>query len=419
MLHSVVIMWALSVPVSEDLPEVSDLPAVHELPSVLRMRDGSPVESADDWRLRRRPELIGLFQHYMYGYLPEAPEIVITEEVAAVSMFEGEVRYREFAIRFKGLEGDGAPVIHLALFTPQNAKAPSPVFLGLNKCGNHTVVDHPAVLQRERAWIHEGCRDVVRGEKESVWNVRYLAERGYALATFHVDDIDLDRPDFSDGVHPWWSFDDVPPGSRWGTIAAWAFGIHRAVDALIREDSIDPSRISLIGHSRRGKTALLAAALDPRVALVVPHQSGTGGCALSRANEQETVERINRVFPHWFNDTFVEFGDREERLPFDQHCLIALLAPRPVLETVGIQDAWAGYESSLHALRAADPVYALLGADGIRGDGLLDGDGEIDPLQFGDLQQVRRDTEHVLDQAYWEIILDFADHHLGEPENSN
>ena len=89
------------------------------------------------------------------------------------------------------------------------------------------------------------------------------------------------------------------------------------MDYLVTDPAIDSQRVCITGHSRRGKAALLAAAFDERVALVAPHQSGTGGCALSRNNDQETVKSINDRFPHWFNDVFPQFNDEVARLPFD------------------------------------------------------------------------------------------------------
>ena len=142
------------------------------------------------------------------------------------------------------------------------------------------------------------------------------------------------------------------------------------------------------------------------------HQSGTGGCALSRNNNQETVERINRVFPYWFNDVFPQFNGKEEKLPFDQHLLIALVAPRPLLDSAGIQDTWANYNSALAALKAADPVYKFLGADGMVGRGLVQDDETIAGQNFGDLMQYRRNTGRTLNKDYWNAILDFADGHF-------
>jgi len=312
-------------------------------------------------------------------------------------------------LSFAGLPEE-APRIRLLVILPAHADGPTPIFLGLNKCGNHTVLDDPGIPDRGRWQSVANCtrnNSGDRGSKQDSWCVELLVSRGFGLATFACGDIDPDHDDRTNGIHPWY------PGYDWGTIAAWAWGLSRAIDHLAVDPRIDPNRISVIGHSRRGKTALLAAALDDRIALVVPHQSGTGGCALSRDNDQETVERITRTFPHWFSPTFAEFGNgREAKLPVDQHLLVALIAPRPLIETVGLQDHWANYPSSLRGLRAAAPVWELLGVRGMQGGGTLGVDDPIDGRSAGRLLQYRLDTAHVLTAAYWSAILDFAELHL-------
>lgn len=136
--------------------------------------------------------------------------------------------------------------------------------------------------------------------------------------------------------------------------------------------------------------------------------------ALSRDTQQETVERINRVFPHWFADQFTEFDYDVARLPFDQQALIALVAPRPLLDTEGAQDAWANFPRSLDALKAADAVYKLLGTPGLVGDGLVQNDEPILGPNFGTILQYRLDEKHTLNRKFWEKILDFADAYLGK-----
>ena len=393
---------------ANDFPTVDQLPESDGLPDVLKMFDGTPVATKEDWLAKRRPELRQLFQHYMYGYLPPKLQISARVTQSKNGLCDGAVNLKEIEIRFADLP-DNAPRIHLALFLPTNASKPSPVFLALNSCGNQEVLDDPAIRLDEQAWRNERCTPPVRGAAKNFWCVEYLVSRGYAFATFHESDVDPDRPDFSDGIHPFYADRKIPEKSQPGTIAAWAWGLHRAVDYLAADPDIDSKRICVIGHSRRGKTALLAAAMDDRIALVVPHQSGTGGMALSRDSQQETVERINRVFPHWFDDEFTEFNEHVNRLPFDQHALVALVAPRPLLDSEGSQDPWANFPRSLDSLKAADAVYKLLGAPGLVGTGLVqDGEPIVGP-NFGTILQCRLNEKHTLNRAYWERILDFAD----------
>ncbi len=396
-----------SVP-AEELPSFDKLPQQTALPDPLTMLDGRKVTTAEQWRAERRPELIRLIEHYMYGRAPAAPQIEAKITKTADSVVGGTATLKEIEIRFVGLP-DSAPRLHLALFVPKSATGPVPVFLGINSCGNAEVVADEAVTIDPNVTNTDKCSTPLRGSKADFWCVDYLISRGYAFATFHQSDLDPDKHDFTDGIHPFYPEIPAPPESRWGTVAAWAWGFQRCVDSLVTDTAIDSRRICLIGHSRRGKTALWAAALDERVALVVPHQSGTGGMALSRDSQQETVERINRVFPHWFNDAFTAFDNHEARLPFDQHCVVALVAPRHVLDTEGAQDPWANFPRSLDSLKGADAVYKLLGKPGVAGTGLVQDAEPIVGPNFGTILQYRLNEKHTLTRQFWEKILDFAD----------
>ena len=415
--------------VRKPFPAIEELPAKTELPDPLVCFDGSKVRTRGDWG-RRRLELKALFRQYVYGYTPPPPKIEcrVTKTENAL---DGKATYKEVEIKVfaeplergekaegRGQKADGklAATIHLALFVPKQAAGPAPVFLGLNKCGNHTVADHPGIGFYPDAWQHSGCAKNAannngRGAEKDFWCVEYLLDRGYAFATFHESDVDPDRDDFTDGVHPHFNLPQ-PKEMQWGTIAAWGWGLQRGVDYLVTDEQIDSDRIALIGHSRRGKTALLAAAFDERVALVVPHQSGTGGMAISRNNDQETVERINRVFPHWFNGVFKQFNGKEDRLPVDQHLLAALVAPRLLLDTEGEKDKWANPPAALKSLQAADKVWKFVGTRGLVGDGLIGEEQKITRENSGPILQYRRNMPHTLDRGFWEGILDFADAHL-------
>ena len=401
------------------LPKFADLPAQPELPDALKMLDGTPVTTKEQWYKQRRPELKRLFQHYMYGFAPAAPKEVTAELLYAdPQAFGGKALVEEIALTVG--PGD-APKINLLFITPNERKAPAPVFVAVNFCGNHTVLADPKI-KIPSTWMYKHCPGCIddkateagRGGQKDVWCAEQLIDRGYALATFYNGDIDPDQPDFQDGIHRHFLKEGQKEVGQhdWGAIAAWAWGVSRVVDFLQNCSEVDKTQICVTGHSRLGKTALLAGAMDERIAIVVPHQSGTGGCALSRDNDQETVERINRVFPHWFNDAFNQFSGHEDRLPVDQHLLMALVAPRALLTTEGHQDKWANYTSGFRALQAADKVYKFLGAKGMNGTGLIENNESMDGPNFGDLVQYRRDTTHVLNADYWSKILDFADQHL-------
>jgi cephalosporin-C deacetylase-like acetyl esterase len=397
-------------------PGIALLPDRAALPNPLEMVDGRKITSAGQWERERRPELKALFQHYMYGYLPPPPGNVRGKiHRADVSFFGGKATKKEVTVTFGP---PGCPPLELLLVVPNRRPGPAPVFLGLNFTGNHSLVADASVAV-PKTWMREGP-DVVehrateagRGTKIDTWALEQSIDRGYAVATFCYGDALPDKPDFRDGVYPYFLRPGLaaPEPDDWGAIACWAWALHRAVDYLVTDPDVDPARIAVTGHSRNGKAALVAAAFDERIALVIPHQAGCGGTAPSRTRnpKAETVKAINDRFPHWFNDVFPSFNDAAGRLPFDQHCLVALVAPRPVLFTNGIEDQWADPEGQFEMLRAADPVYRLLGAGGLD-------EKELPPL--GRLVDSRlgyylRSGGHVSDPEYWKVFLDYADWHL-------
>jgi hypothetical protein len=399
-----------------DFPPVSQLPARPELPDPLTMLDGTRVTTKEQWRDKRRPELLALFQHYMYGYLPPRPDKVdFKVERVDPKALGGKATLKEVTISFGP---PGTPAIHLLLFVPNQRKGPAPVFLGLNFCGNHTVVNDPKIRLPE-AWLPDSCpgvkdhhaTDAGRGKQTTVWAVEQTIDRGYAVATIYCGDIDPDRPDVREGIQPHLRKKGKRPGPHdWATIAAWAWGLQRAVDYLVTDPDIDAGRIIIVGHSRLGKTALLAAAFDERVAMAIPLQAGCGGTSPSRGKVGESVKQINDRFPHWFNGAFKEFNGRPERLPFDQHCLIALMAPRPVLLSNAVEDTWANPDGQFEMLRAADPVYRLLGAGGLKSRKMP----EVGKLSAGTLGYYIREGKHSMTRQDWQIFADYADRHLGK-----
>jgi hypothetical protein len=399
-----------------DFPPVSELKSNSDWPDPLTMFDGRKVSSREQWIKERRPELIRLFQHYMYGEPPPAPKTIDTViERADGDYFGGKATKKEVTITFGP---SGAPKIHLLVVIPNQPAGPRPVFLGINFCGNHTLLDDPSIALPE-AWMPDYCAgcldhratDAGRGTQKDVWAVEQTIDRGYALACFYSGDVDPDRNDFSDGIHPFYALEGQSGRGphEWGTIAAWAFGLQRAVDYLVTDEKLDKNRIAVVGHSRLGKTALLAGALDERMALIIPHQAGCGGTAPSRHAVGEQVRQINKSFPHWFCDEFKKFNEQVERLPFDQHCLVALCAPRPVLLSNAVEDTWADPDGQFRVLQGADPVYRLLGSTG------LDGEDKPEPdrLLETPLGYYIRPGKHSMTAGDWKVFLAFADRHFG------
>src|SRR5207244_12102068 len=138
---------------------------------------------------------------------------------------------------------------------------------------------------------------------------------------------------------------------------------------------------------------------------VIPHQAGCGGTAPSRGKVGESVKQINNGFPHWFNGAFKEFNDKTDRLPFDQNCLTALVAPRPVLFSNAVEDTWANPEGQFDVLKAADPVYRFLGVEGLKAKRLP----QVGKLVNSRLGYFIRSGKHSMTREDWQVFLEFAD----------
>lgn len=387
------------------LPEPAALPPSAEMPDPLRMMDGRAVSTPAMWRRERRPELRRLFQHYMYGAVPARPRRVeariILEDAA---WMEGRA-----TLRVVDLMMGGTGPVHLLFIVPNQRARPAPAFVGLSFSGIHMATSHPGVPV-STVWHYPGGGIVngqpteqTRGVHAWAWNTDLAIERGYAVALFYNGDVVVDRAELD------------PPGKRGpgdaGAIMRWAWAMQRVVDYLETRPEVDSKRIATVGHSRNGKTALLAAAFDERIAMAISHQSGCGGAAPSRGVVGESVAQITRAFPHWFAPRFTEFAAAPERLPFDQNGLIALMAPRPVLLTCAVEDTWANPHGQFDALRAAAGPYRLMGAEGLAADAFP----PIGHLIESRLGFWIRPGIHSMERQDWETYLRFADRHLKAP----
>ena len=391
-----------------------------DLPDPLVMEDGTEVTDAETWREKRRPELLRLFAEHVYGESPPRPEdLPIEVTVVDDDALGGKAIRKEVTVWFLG-EKTG-PSMSLLMYLPQIAR-PVPAFLGLNFGGNHSVQSDPSITLNagwfrnnpDKGYVDNRATEESRGSAASRWPVEMIVDRGYALCTVYYGDIDPDYDDgFENGIHP--LFDEKSegerPGDAWGSIAAWAWGLSRAMDYLEHDEDVDAEHVAVLGHSRLGKTALWAGAQDERFALVISNNSGCGGAALSRRAFGETVQRINASFPHWFCDNFTRYNGREDELPVDQHQLIALIAPRPVYIASAAEDRWADPRGEFLSGYFADPVYRLLGAKGL--DRETDDMPEIDaPVDTGTIGYHIRSGRHDVTRFDWEQYLDFADRHF-------
>ncbi|MGL4422183.1 MAG: acetylxylan esterase [Gemmataceae bacterium] len=380
----------------------------------LTLLNGKKVRSAEVWQSQRRAELLELYQARMYGRLPPAPTkltgTVLHSNPTAFGEWGG---LEEIEIRYTAFGQDNPMPIRLLLALPtKRATEGVPIFVGPNFHGNHAFTPDPKIRLPD-CWMYPNYPGVVnhratdagRGKSMETWPLEMIVKHGYGVATFYNGDIQPDRPKVVEG------FRKVAPGTGLpddtATIMAWAWGLQRCVDYLTTRPEVNAKKIAAVGHSRLGKTALVAGAFDERIAMVIPNQAGCGGTGpnVHKDPKAESTARITTAFPHWFCAAFNRDAKEPEKLPFDQHCLLALCAPRPVLYTNAENDLWANPAGQFAMMRAATPVYELLGVRGLEAGAMP----PLDKLSNGRLGYFIRPGNHAMSPADWAIYLEYAD----------
>jgi hypothetical protein len=329
----------------------------------------------------------------------------------------GKAIRKEVTIHF---EGKNAPyAVHLLMYLPKGERKPSPVFLGYNFNGNHSIHADPGITL-STAWMRKNgngnvdhrATEAARGASASRWPVEKLIERGFGLATAYYGDVEPDHKEgWESGVRSFYKKDENGKPLElgdWSAISAWAWGLSRIMDYLETDPDINAEQVALLGHSRLGKTALWAGAKDERFAITISNNSGCGGAALSRRAFGETVQRINTNFPHWFCDQFSYYNSNESALPVDQHELIALMAPRPVYVASAKEDVWADPVGEFTAAREAGVVYELFGKQGVG----VESQPELNQPVGDSVGYHIRTGKHDVTDFDWEAYMEFADRHF-------
>lgn len=390
----------------------SKVPA-YRLPDLLVTSRGETVRTPADWALRRA-ELLALLESQMFGRAPGQPPEAQFEAVTADRAALGGLAVRKHVtIKLP------ARTLNLLVYLPAKRTAPAPVFVGLGFLPNQSVSADPGIPLAGAWQLNEQTKapelrpgeEMSRGAAASRWQAEKVLSRGYGLAVLYYGDIEPDFPGgLKHGVRA--SFlrpgQGAPSATEWGAIAAWAWGLSRVADYLETDKDVDATRLVLVGHSRLGKTALWAGALDPRFAIVISNDSGEGGAAISRRRFGETVANLNANFPHWFCGNYARYNDREAEMPFDSHMLLALMAPRPLYVASAEEDRWADPKGEFLGALAASPAWEVMGRKGLGAD-------KMPPVGQPVGESVRyhvRPGKHDITAYDWDQYLDFADRHL-------
>lgn len=338
--------------------------AARNIPALLTMNDGKPVKTPDDWRARRR-EIIDLLSREEYGYTPAAPENVTGEIKESADAFANKATQQTIVLSFDTPNGPFS--FPFTLIVPKGVEK-APVFV--------IIAFRPDVPDRYLP-------------------TEEIIDHGFSIATFCYNDVSEDSENF-DKLATMYPRDEK---TGWGKIGMWAFAASRVLDYLETRDDIDATRACVTGHSRLGKTALWCGAQDERFSMVISNCSGCSGAAISRDKVGETVEFIANRFPYWFCGAYQAWRGRDHEMPFDQHMLLALVAPRKLYVCSAEEDTWADPESEFLGCVAASEAWTALRVPGLVTPDALPTVGE--PLMDGGVCYHVRAGSHFFSRTDW------------------
>lgn len=378
------------------------------LPELMKTVSGTCVTTIEEWERTRRPELLAFFTENVYGVRPvERPDDLRFEKLGADRVMPGFPAIRKrVRLMFSGSFGRWG--FNACAFLPQTATSAKPV---------------PAFLLISNRALSRYA-DPDRKERSGYFPVEEIVRRGYAAVVFKHDELALDEyhprfkgdgsaeifdPAFTNGIYACWQKRRTE--KSWGAISVWAWGASRVLDWMETLPVVDARRVTVVGHSRGGKAALWAAACDRRFAMVCANDSGCCGAKLNHCavSGSETIRQDNANNPHWFCRAFRQFNGRDFVVPFDQHWLVALVAPRLVCISSASEDSWSGPWGEFLTARHASPAWELYGKHGL----VESHPYAIErPFQDGSVGYHLRKGGHDLTEYDWNRYLDFADRHF-------
>lgn len=353
------------------------------------------TQSTTDWeseKLRVRSR----FEAEIYGALPKSFD---TSKISARNITQHSFNANIEEVVLKPAYGAEFTAV---ILTPINTTGPLPIIMMENFCPNHNVVPVEE-LSRPNGNYFDCSGTGFMSKLFGYFFGRYITtppidmimDQGFALAVIHPPE---NYPDNSIRFEP--HRKNAPsPDQPWGAIGAWAYQFS-SLSNYLDSDGRYSSTIAY-GHSRYGKSALLSAAFDTNIDGVISHQSGTGGASLSKNKKGETVTAITEGYPHWFAPNYSEAS-----LSIDQHHLLALIAPRPLLLGNAKRDVWSDPEGAFKAAQGASSVYKLYGSEGLKQSKLT----AFDPT--ADISFWMRSGTHGVVKEDWPAFLKFMNAHF-------
>lgn len=366
----------------------------YQIPRILTMNNGEMCTTAEMWKMRRQ-EILELFSSEVYGYMPPAPEQeIFTVKGRWENQIMGKATIRRVEVSFRTPSGPFAFLFHY--YEPKVAeKFPVIIFLQFE--------EHPVYCS---------------------FPIEQIINRGFGVAVINYNQVQEDRYDFAQGLagmyitgsSPW---DDLSADTyaknrkrgetQWGFIGAWAYAASRVMDYLQTQETVDKSRIAIMGHSRLGKTAMWCAANDTRFQLAAISASGCSGASLSKMKDEtcEKLGQITEVFPYWFSKRWPGYAGREQEMPFDQHWILSTIAPRSFYIFSGSEDSWAGPHTEYLCAVAANEVYKMLGMEGLKHPDRMPEAGDI--FDQGSAAYAMHQGTHFLGEFEWNNVMKYME----------
>ncbi len=374
------------------------------IPALLMSSNGSVIKTKKEWEKIRRPELEQLLENEIYGFVPvgnvNMSSKVIEQDDNALG---GKAIRKQIKITFTNAENKMVSVA-LLLYLPKGLKK-FPTFLGYNFNGNETIYPDPMI---QSSPVLNG-NNKQSGRDSLNWPVATIINAGCGVATMYYWEVAPDKEEFTTGIYPlFYKPNQVKPlPNEWGGLAAWAWGLSKAMDYLQSDKQVDAKRVIVLGHSRLGKAAIWAGAKDQRFAGVISSGSGAMGVSISKNKKGETLSAVIKRFPRWTAGNFKKYLNQDANLPFDQHMVVAMVAPRPIYISSASEDQWADPSHEYLSAYLTTEVYALYGypkwsyqAPKIQ-----------EPIQ-GRVSQHIRDGKHDILPYDWNLFLTFAQREL-------